>query len=50
VGDIDEATIASYPHFDRDDASYDAVNVEIDGSAAAAGSVMLFMYFESDRG
>jgi hypothetical protein len=50
VGDIYEATIASYPHFDRDDASYDAVNVEIDGSAAAAGSVMLFMYFESDRG
>jgi hypothetical protein len=50
VGDIDEATIASYPHFDRDDASYDAVNVEIDGSAAAAGSVMLYMYFESDRG
>jgi hypothetical protein len=50
VGDIDEATMASYPSCDREDTSIDAVNAEIDGGAAASGSVMLYVYFESDRG
>ncbi len=50
VGDIDEATISSAAackNLDRDDADRDAVNVEIDGSADAAGAAMLYMYFES---
>ena len=53
VGDIDEATVSSASAckgLTYDDASYDAVNIEIDGSAGASGSVNLFLYFEPYRG
>ena len=49
VGDIDEATVSTATacvDLDRDDSARDAINIEVDGSAAAAGAVMLFMYFE----
>lgn len=46
VGDIDEATISTRSRLSYNDTSYDAVVAEVDGSAAADGSVMLFMYFE----
>ena len=53
VGTIDEATIvtpAACRGLDVDNSSRDAINIEIDGSAAAAGAVMLYMYFEHDYG
>lgn len=49
VGDIDEATVSSAAActgLDRDSSARDAINIEVDGSSGAAGSVMLFMYFE----
>lgn len=52
VGTIDEATVSSASAckgLNYSDTSYDAVNIETDGSASASGGVMLYMYFESDR-
>ena len=53
VGDIDEATVSSASAckgLSYDETSKDYVVCEIDGSAAAAGSVMLYMFFEPYRG
>ena len=52
VGTIDEASVSNASackNLSRDDASRDAINVEVDGSASAAGAVMLYMYFESEN-
>jgi hypothetical protein len=52
VGTIDTATVSSASAckgLSRSDASYDYINVEVDGSAAAAGAVMLYLFFQSDR-
>ena len=49
VGTIDEATVSSQAaceNLSSDTAARDAVNVEVDGSAAADGAVMLYLYFE----
>jgi hypothetical protein len=52
VGAVTEATVstaAACRQLDRDNTARDAINVEVDGSAAAAGGVMLFMYFEREN-
>ncbi len=49
VGTLDEATVSSQAaceDLSSDNASRDAVVVEVDGSAAADGAVMLYLYFE----
>ena len=49
VGTLDEGTVSSQAaceDLSSDNASRDAVVVEVDGSAAAAGAVMLYLYFE----
>jgi len=49
VGDIDEATVSSAAackNLSYDNASRDAVNVEVDGSSTGTGQVMLYLYFE----
>ena len=51
VGTIAEATVTSASAcraLDRTNTSRDAVNIEVDGSAAAAGSADIIMYFERD--
>lgn len=53
VGDQTEATIttpAACKDLSREDGDRDAVCVEVDGSAGAAGAVMLYMYFEPEVG
>ena len=53
VGTIDTATVTSKSAcqgLSRSDTSKDYICVEVDGSAAAAGSVNLFMFFQSYRG
>lgn len=52
VGDVDYATVTDASlcnKLDRGDTARDAVNVEVDGSSGATGSVMLYLYFERDR-
>jgi hypothetical protein len=49
IGVQDYATVSSAAAcnaLDRDDASRDKINIEVDGSASAVGAVMLTMLFE----
>ena len=45
VGDIDEVTLAA-PASRKNLLNSDSINIKVDGSAAAAGQVMLYLYFE----
>ena len=49
VGTIDEASITSQSaceNLSSDNASRDAVNIEVDGPTDAGGAFMVYMYFE----
>lgn len=53
VGTIDTATVTSRSACEGlsyDDTSKDYICIEVDGSASAAGAVMLYLYFENYRG
>lgn len=53
VGTIDTATVSTQSAcvaLSYDDTARDYVNIEVDGSASAAGAVMLYLFFENYRG
>lgn len=52
VGTIDTGTVSSASAckgLSRSDSSKDYICVEVDGSASAAGGVMLYLYFQSGK-
>lgn len=52
VGTVYEGTVSNQPALERlsaSDSTRDAMNIEVDGSAAAAGSLNMIFYFEPEH-